>query len=185
MVERAFGFSACRLTACRVSLSAAALGLLASSSAPSSRTSWSQEAYVWQRVWTANVQDALRTSPSQISGWRVLASLFDATGRASGKRRRLARSGGIGKAGHRGRAQCPMCFSRNYCVLLMAGRPPSRGSISTGLPCRADVLRPDCAGSEAASRSTTASRPTYDANGSWRASPRPKLMGFTRVASPG
>jgi Protein of unknown function (DUF3142) len=40
----------------------------------------SQEAYVWQRVWTPAVSEAVRGAPRPISGWRVLVAQADATG---------------------------------------------------------------------------------------------------------
>lgn len=41
---------------------------------------FSQEAYVWQRMWTPAVSEAVRDVPQPISAWRVLVAQADATG---------------------------------------------------------------------------------------------------------
>ena len=37
----------------------------------------SQEAYIWQRVWTPAVIDAVRATPALVSGWRILVAQAD------------------------------------------------------------------------------------------------------------
>ncbi len=38
------------------------------------------DAYIWQRVWTPALADAIRTGAPVVNQWRVLAAQFDATG---------------------------------------------------------------------------------------------------------
>lgn len=61
-------------------LPAIAAVLAASGCSRTSDDPLSQQAYVWQRFWTAAVSEAARSAPVQISAWRVLVAQADATG---------------------------------------------------------------------------------------------------------
>src|SRR4051812_18329086 len=43
--------------------------------------SLAHEAYIWQRVWTPQVRNAIASTPKIVSGWRVLIAQTDARGR--------------------------------------------------------------------------------------------------------
>lgn len=59
-----------------------ASGVLAAVSGCSqtSSTPLSQQAYVWQRVWSAPVSEAARNAPREVSAWRVLTAEAESTG---------------------------------------------------------------------------------------------------------